>query len=174
LNRREEWTVLFVIVTIIGYALYNYGHEEDEKRDKRSCGTMVSKSSTTKRMKDISSIERELSSIGKDSYTLSYIEGVVRNGSDTLGFPGGVMEGGYLKGEDLSDVACYVLELSGGKCPHDYSGDAHMLFTSNCGGCHGNDGKGLNGSYPNLTRRPLLGIEKRKERLERDISSLKR
>jgi len=89
-----------------------------------------------------------------------YILHVIRHGSDQLGFPGGVMEGGYLPADEAPRVACYVMELGGHRCPHPYPNDAAMYFTSVCGGCHGDDGKGLHGAYPDLTRSRLLGIEK--------------
>ena len=92
--------------------------------------------------------------------TYRYILHVIEHGSDQLGFPGGVMEGGYLPADEAPRVACYVMELGGHKCPHDYPKDAAMYFTSVCGGCHGDDGKGLHGAYPDLTRPRLLGIEK--------------
>ena len=87
-----------------------------------------------------------------------YILHVIRYGSNRLHFPGGVMEGGYLSEADAPKVACYVMELGGHKCPHPYPKDAAMFYTSVCGGCHGNDGKGLHGAYPDLTRPTLLGI----------------
>ena len=70
------------------------------------------------------------------------------------------MEGGYIPKEKAKDVACYVYELSGKKCTKPYSKDASLYFTSSCAGCHGTDGKGINGTYPDLTKNPLLGIKK--------------
>jgi cytochrome c553 len=89
-----------------------------------------------------------------------YILHVINKGSDRLGFPGGVMEGGYVAPEDAPKVACYVMELGGHTCPQSVPKDAAMFYTSVCGGCHGNDGKGLHGAYPDLTRPRLLGIER--------------
>ncbi len=89
-----------------------------------------------------------------------YILHVINHGSHQLGFPGGEMEGGYVSPDEAPKIACYVMELGGHRCPHPYPKDAAMYFTSVCGGCHGNDGKGLHGSYPDLTRPRLLGIEK--------------
>jgi hypothetical protein len=88
--------------------------------------------------------------------TKSYIIDVINNGSNQFDFKGGVMEGGYIPKEDADKVACFVLTLSGKKC--DYPKDAHLFFTSSCAGCHGEDGKGLNGSYPDLTKDKLLGM----------------
>ena len=53
-----------------------------------------------------------------------------------------------------------VMELSGTKAPHPYPKEAEMFFSSVCAGCHGNDGKGLGGSYPDLTRKKLLGLKR--------------
>jgi mono/diheme cytochrome c family protein len=90
-----------------------------------------------------------------------YILYVINHGSNRLGFPGGVMEGGYVSEEDAPKVACYVTELGGHRCPHPVAKDAAMFYTSVCGGCHGDDGKGLHGAYPDLTRSRLLGIGQR-------------
>jgi cytochrome c553 len=76
------------------------------------------------------------------------------------------MEGGYVPPDLAPDIACYVMELGGHRCPHPYSRKAQMYFSSVCAGCHGLDGKGLHGSYPDLTRPTLLGIERRKETLQ--------
>jgi len=89
----------------------------------------------------------------------NYIVSVINNGSNHLHYPGGEMEGGYISPKDADMVACYVLELSGRKCPYPYPKKAEMYFSSVCAGCHGNDGKGLNGSYPDLTVKKLKGLE---------------
>jgi mono/diheme cytochrome c family protein len=47
-----------------------------------------------------------------------------------------------------------------------------MFYTSICGGCHGDDGKGLGGNYPDLTRKKLLGLERREESLKIRIKKL--
>jgi len=89
----------------------------------------------------------------------NYIVSVINNGSNRLHYPGGEMEGGYISPKDTDMVACFVLELSGRKCPYSYPKKAEMYFSSVCAGCHGNDGKGLNGSYPDLTVKKLKGLE---------------
>ena len=45
-----------------------------------------------------------------------------------------------------------------------------MFYTSICGGYHGNDGKGLSGNYPDLTREKLLEIERREAFLKAQIA----
>jgi len=108
-------------------------------------------------------LQKELICISSSDYAKKYIVSVINHGSSQLHFKKNeVMEGGFLSKEDAPKVACYVLGLSGRKCKESYPKDAAMFYTSICGGCHGNDGKGLNGTYPDLTRKPLLGIEKRK------------
>ena len=47
-----------------------------------------------------------------------------------------------------------------------------MAKCSNCGGCHGNDGKGLGGAFPDLTLKRYVGLEKRKAFLEIKTGSL--
>ena len=71
------------------------------------------------------------------------------------------MEGGFAGSSDAEKIACYTMELSGKKCSSPYPKDAAMFYTSICGGCHGNDGKGLGGIYPDLTKAKMLGIEDR-------------
>lgn len=94
-----------------------------------------------------------------------YILSVIAYGSHRLHFPGGEMEGGYLRGMEARRAACYVMKLQEKKCPDsEASQGGAMYYTSVCGGCHGNDGRGLNGSYPDLTRKPLLGLQNRERR----------
>ena len=113
-------------------------------------------------------LRQELSRIGTVAYTYEYVRNVIEHGSSQLHFkPQEVMEGGFVGHEDAPKVACYVLSLAGESCPLPSAKDAAMFYSSNCAGCHGEDGKGLHGTYPDLTRRPLLGIEARKTLLER-------
>ena len=110
-------------------------------------------------------IDEELSRIETPEYTRAYITDIINHGSQNLHFKKEeIMEKGFVSKKDASKVACYVLTLSGEAC--DYPQEASLLYTSNCAGCHGNDGKGLGGTYPDLTRHPLLGIEMRKAFLE--------
>ncbi|AKF24830.1 hypothetical protein YH65_05090 [Sulfurovum lithotrophicum] len=112
-------------------------------------------------------LEEELSRIDSTAYAKEYIITVINHGSSQLHFKKNeIMEGGFVSKEDAPKVACYVLELSGRECKEPHPKDAAMFYTSVCGGCHGDDGKGLGGSYPDLTRKPLLGIEKREEFLK--------
>ena len=128
--------LLFFIIII--YGVYNSQKEKTKPKINQEC-----KVCKTKKLK-----------VTKD--TKSYIIDVINNGSNQFDFKGGVMEGGYIPKEDAKKVACFVLTLSGKEC--DYPKDAHLFFTSSCAGCHGEDGKGLNGSYPDLTKDKLLGM----------------
>ncbi|KYJ86013.1 hypothetical protein AS592_05355 [Sulfurovum riftiae] len=113
-----------------------------------------------------SHIQEELDRLHTDAYVKNYIVNVIKHGSNQFNFKGGEMEGGFVSSKDAPKVACHVLSLSGKKCEEPYPEDAAMFYTSVCGGCHGDDGKGLGGTYPDLTRKTLLGIEKREEFLK--------
>ncbi len=88
-----------------------------------------------------------------------YITQVILHGSNRLRFkPDEVMEAGFAAKEDAPKIACYVEVLAGRKQAEDCPSDAPMYYSSNCAGCHGEDAKGLHGTYPDLTRDPLLGF----------------
>lgn len=144
--KKEEIFVLTTIVAVLLIALYRYN----------SLPHKTAKRDTTRQNRPYT-FQKELNN---DEATIEYIKGVIINGSNHLGFQKGGMQGGFVPKSNAKDVACYVYELSGKKCKIPYSKDAALLFSSNCAGCHGNDGKGLNGHYPNLTRQPLLGLKK--------------
>jgi len=108
----------------------------------------------------------ELSRMDTDNYTKEYIIKVINHGSYILDFKGGVMEGGFADPSDAEKIACYTMEFSGKKCDTPYAEDAAMFYTSICGGCHGNDAKGLGGIYPDLTKSKMLGIEVRESFLK--------
>ena len=76
-----------------------------------------------------------------------------------LDLKGGIIEGGFADTEDAKKIACYALTLFGKKYTTPYAEATAMLYTSICGRCHGNDGKGLGGTYPDLTKSKMLGIE---------------
>ncbi|WP_457606831.1 hypothetical protein [Nitratifractor sp.] len=116
----------------------------------------------------------ELARVETPEYLHDYIVRVIEHGSRQLGFPGGEMEGGYVSAELAPRIACYVMELGGHKCSHPYPKDAAMYFSSVCAGRHGNDGKGIHGAYPDLTRPKLLGIERREIFLRGKIAETKR
>ena len=152
------------ILLVIVYALYNALWHKDHQPKKPEKMTASYKEHTKEHT--IQHAEEELARTHTVAYAKAYIIGIINHGSRQFNFPGGEMEGGFVSSQDVSKVACYVLTLSGQKCKEPYPKDAAMFYTSVCGGCHGDDGKGLGGSYPDLTRKPLLGIEKREEFLK--------
>ena len=74
--------------------------------------------------------------------------------------------------EDAPNIARYVMLLANRKSSDDALGRGSELFyTSNCGGCHGNDGKGMGGIFPDLTLRTYVGIQKQKALLTNQLNS---
>jgi cytochrome c553 len=121
----------------------------------------------------VKKLQEEYESIDSIPYLESYIQRVIKDGSSGLGFKSGNMQGGFADEDSAKKIAHFVVELSGKSCSdHKMAQKAQMYYTSNCGGCHGDDGKGLNGAYPDLTRDELLGITKRKEFLRQEIEKL--
>jgi len=150
---------LFLILTLL-----LVGCEKEATQTKKSLH--VKPTQETLHVK-IQKIKDELKKIETISYLEDYISNTIINGSsNNLGFPAGNMQGGFAYKSDAKDIARFVVTLSNQKSSDDKRAkQAEIFFSSNCGGCHGQNGKGLNGSFPNLTRKPLLGIEKRKEDL---------
>ncbi len=91
----------------------------------------------------------------------NYILYVIDNGSNRLHLKGGEMPA-HLVPKDISPkIACFVVkEFQKKSCPKKIDPNARGYYTSNCGGCHGDDGKGIKGIYPNLTK-PLKGFMKK-------------
>ncbi|BAF71629.1 hypothetical protein [Sulfurovum sp. NBC37-1] len=156
------------ILLVIVYAFYNASFRKDGQTSEAEEMT----DSYRKHIQKHTTLhtEEELAKIHTVGYTKAYITSVINHGSKQFDFPGGEMEAGFVSHKDAPKIACYVLSLSGQKCKEPYPKDAAMFYTSVCGGCHGDDGKGLDGSYPDLTQKPLLGIEKREEFLKSLLS----
>lgn len=112
-------------------------------------------------------LQKELASLDSDAYVEAYIVKVINEGSNgSLGFSGGAMDAGIAAKEDALNIARFTMSLSKRKSSDDEAGrKSELFYTSNCGGCHGNDGKGLGGAFPDLTKRTFIGIEKRKTTL---------
>ncbi len=154
------------VAIIVCYAFYNASVQQhtDKKNHNKKVTSAYRKH--TKEHK-VSHMQEELERLHTDAYTKRYIIDVINHGSSQLKFKKNeIMEAGFLTKEDAPKVACYVLSLAGKECKEPYPKDAAMFYTSSCGGCHGDDGKGLGGTYPDLTRKTLLGIEKREEFLK--------
>lgn len=152
----------FAIVLVLIYALYNAKFKDTHKIktiQNNKYQIHIQKHKTTH-------LKEELTHIETVNYAKQYIVNVINHGSNQFDFSGGEMEAGFASKEDAPKIACYVLSLSGKKCKNSYSKEAVMFFSSNCAGCHGVDGKGLHGSFPDLTRKKLLGIEKKEEILK--------
>jgi hypothetical protein len=163
-----------VIISVLFYALYLSNQPKKTK-------SPISKMEKTVNLKYTEHVEahkehhweEELNRLKTNEYTKEYVISVINHGSRQFDFRGGEMEGGFASPTDASKIACYVLELSGKKCKQAYEKDAPMFYSSNCAGCHGEDGKGLNGTYPDLTREKLLGVEKKEVFLKNLIAKMK-
>ena len=158
----------FLIALVLVYGIYNSLTKSPKPRQSKSESCDVCQ--ITKG--ELSLLQKELKSLQNPHYVKQYIVDVIDHGSYDLGFKGGVMEGGFASHEDAQKIACYVLTLSGKQCSHPYPRDAQMFYTSICGGCHGDDGKGGDGTYPDLTKKKLLGIAIKEERLKAQIAAL--
>ena len=145
----EYLIAILTIGAVLTYGSFNYLHKSHTQQ------RLTSSSNAT--------IPKRIYYNNEDD-VVAYIIDVINNGSNRLKVSKEPMEGGYIPKDKARDVACYVYELSGRKCSHKYSKDAAMYFSSSCAGCHGNDGKGINGAYPNLTKNPLLGVKGLKEK----------
>jgi len=137
--------------------------------------TITSKSLHVKppvRALHVDEIKEELAKINTVPYIETYIEKIINEGSNqNLGFPTKTMDAGMAHAIDAQNIARYVMTLRAQKSTNDEEAKkAEIFYTSNCGGCHGNDAKGLNGTFPDLTIQTMLGIEKRREFL---LSKLK-
>ncbi len=157
------------ILILIIYSLYfsSCSKSEEKKIVTAQINKKIDKVKILKKLKD------EYSQIDTQFYLERYIEQVIKEGSKGLGFASGDMHGGYAIDEDIEKISHYVVTLSGKVCKkHEMAAKAQMYYTSNCGGCHGNDGKGLNGAFPDLTKPTMLGIQKRKEHLKYKIDKL--
>jgi mono/diheme cytochrome c family protein len=143
MENKENILVAVVIVIVLIYASLNYMNKSSSK-----IKNSVLQKDTKRRIYH-----------NTEEDVVAYIVDVINNGSNRLKVSKEIMEGGYIPKDKAKDVACYVYELSGKKCTKKYSKDAAMYFSSSCAGCHGIDGKGTNGAYPDLTRKRLLGIK---------------
>jgi len=163
----QRFLPLLGLFIILGYGLYNA---------KRKSTPLVEKTPTDNYRQHLqthshSHTKELLSKIHTQETLKQYIIDVINHGSTQLTFKKNeIMEGGYAPREDAEAIACYVMTFSGRSCPHPYPPEAVGYYTSICGGCHGDDGKGLNGTYPDLTRKPLLGIQKKEDFLRSRVA----
>ncbi|BDY12842.1 c-type cytochrome [Hydrogenimonas cancrithermarum] len=137
-------------------------HRHETKREAAECSVCREKES-----------KKTLEELRSVAYLERYIENVINNGSSQkLGYAYGDMQAGFADPEAAKKIAAYVVTLAGLKPTHpEWVREGHTFYVSNCGGCHGEDGKGVHGTFPDLTRHPLLGIEKRIREAEKLRSS---
>ena len=109
--------------------------------------------------------EADLKTLRSVAYLERYIEEVINKGSSqNLGFAYGDMPAGMADAKAAPKIAAYVVSLAGLKPSHpEWVKEGRLFYISNCGGCHGEDGRGIHGTFPDLTRVPMLGIKKRIE-----------
>jgi len=158
----EKKLAFIIIIIALGYGFYN--------AKKREVTPVIVQSNYNKHIEKhaTSHYEEELKKLHTPAYLKQYIIGIINHGSDQLAFkPTEIMDAGFASKEDAPKIAAYILALSGNKNDTTYPKDAPMYYSSNCAGCHGEDAKGLNGTYPDLTREKLLGIEKRETYLKK-------
>jgi len=160
----ERKLALMAISIVISYAVYNAYIKKETNTQ-----IMISKQYTKEKSHSIQELRDELNQMDTVEYTKKYIIDVINHGSNQLSFKGGVMEGGYLPADDAPSAACFVLTLSGKTDIDTCFKESQIFYSSVCGGCHGDDGKGLDGTYPDLTKNKLLGIAKREEWLTNKI-----
>jgi len=152
----------FAVFFVLIYALYNGVVKNKENDTVQKSKTYIKHTKIHK----TEHYEEEFNEVLTTEYLKDYIIRVINHGSNQFDFTGGEMEGEFAQSEDAAKIACYVMEFSGKKCKTLYEKNAAMLYSSNCGGCHGNDGKGINGTFPDLTKEKFLGIKKREEELK--------
>jgi len=165
----EKQLPYFAVLIVLLYALYNANFKTKKEVIVKQNQTYIEHIKVHK----IAHLKDELTQLKTTDYLKQYIIDVINHGSRQFDFRGGEMEGGFASPADASKIACYVLELSGKKCKQAYEKDAPMFYSSNCAGCHGEDGKGLDGTYPDLTREKLLGVEKKEAFLKNLIAKMK-
>ncbi len=89
-----------------------------------------------------------------------YIEDVINNGSNIFGYPTSPMPAKTVSPKDAKKIVAFLATLQGFKPTHpEWVKEGRYLFYGNCVGCHSNGGRGKKGYFPDLTRKPLQGIE---------------
>jgi cytochrome c oxidase cbb3-type subunit 3 len=78
--------------------------------------------------------------------TQDHIEHVITNGSKGLGYPGGEMPAGLMAGASSADVKAVASYVAKGM-----QGAGKDQYNMYCASCHGEDGKGMYGTFPDLT-----------------------
>ncbi len=90
-----------------------------------------------------------------------YIEEVINKGLDIFHYPSGPMPPATVSPQDAKKIAAFMATLQGFTPTHpEWVQEGKALFYGNCTGCHGPEGKGQKGYFPDLTKRPLEGYQK--------------
>jgi len=77
----------------------------------------------------------------------AHIEKVIANGSKGLGYPGGEMPAGLMAGASSADVKTVASYVAKGM-----TGAGAEQYNMYCASCHGEDGTGMYGTFPDLTK----------------------
>ncbi|NPA63498.1 MAG: c-type cytochrome [Epsilonproteobacteria bacterium] len=90
-----------------------------------------------------------------------YVEWVINEGLDLFKYPSGPMPGGTVSPQEAKKIAAFLATLQGYSPSHpEWVQEGKALFYGNCTGCHGPEGKGQRGYFPDLTKKPLEGYER--------------
>ena len=163
-------------VFLITLSLLFLGCDAKKEDVSNSCDINIEHNKTVtiqKLTEELTELRRVVKETGTPLCCQKYIEHVIEHGSAVLHMKAGVMDGGYAYGEDIKKIASYVLTFSNREPIYpQYLQEGNMLYNGNCGGCHGDDGKGLGGAYPDLTIPLFKGAEIRKENYIKKIMEL--
>ncbi|WP_201352329.1 c-type cytochrome [Hydrogenimonas urashimensis] len=161
----RDFLIILAIAFFVGVAFFvnQSRHQHSKAPHRHETKEAASKCAGCREKEAKRSID-ELRSI---HYLERYVEDVINHGSSqNLGFKYGDMPAHMADERAAPKIAAYVVTLSGKKPTHpEWAREGHTFYISNCGGCHGEDGRGIHGTFPDLTRDPLLGIERRIRRL---------
>ena len=154
------YLLLLVLFAIVAFFINHERRHASEPASSRRISSQPAESIKKQTEKNITA-----ETIATTSYLEKYIVDVIDHGSSQgLGFKYGDMPAHMADEKAAPKIAAYVVTLSGRKPTHpEWVQEGRLLFISNCGGCHGEDGRGIHGTFPDLTRDPLLGIQKRLE-----------
>jgi hypothetical protein len=165
-----------IFLTSIVVLFLGCDHKGSQKSSGCSVSSKIEKKFNVQQVKaELQELKRVIKETGSSQCCQRYIEQVIEHGSSVLNLPAGVMDAGYAEGDDIKKIASYVLTLSGREAIYpEFLQEGNMLFSGNCAGCHGDDGKGMNGSYPDLTRSLFKGAQLRKENYIEKIYQLEK
>lgn len=92
-----------------------------------------------------------------------YVVHVIDEGSDIFHYPSGPMPPHTVSHTEAKKIAAFMATLQGFRPTHpEWVQEGRYLFYGNCTGCHGPNGKGQKGYFPDLTRHPLAGLQKKR------------